>query len=164
MRPEDPVDLNKHLYMFPVQLAGLAARDSLRLKAGSCLYGHNLDETVSPVEAGLNWVIGKDRRTPGDPRATFLGNERVLRELKEGVHRKRVGMIVEGSPARGTKLSWPRLWRIADDLTFPCRGSHYLFRRKTNWQSHIWDPVTVPREGHRNALCRECVLQKGSGC
>lgn len=102
MRPEDTVELTKYLYKFPVQLAGLAARDSLRLEAGLCLYGHDLDESVSPVEAGLNWVIGKDRRTPGDSRANFLGNERVLRELKEGVRRKRVGMIVQGSPARGT--------------------------------------------------------------
>ena len=152
MRPEDTVELTKHLYKFPVQLAGLAARDSLRLEAGLCLYGHDLDETVSPVEAGLNWVIGKDRRTPGDPRATFLGNERVLRELKEGVTRKRIGMIVDGSPARGTCLSWPGLWRITDYLTLPYRGSHYLFRRKTNWQGHIWNPVTVPRKEHRNGL------------
>lgn len=41
-----------------VQLAGLGARDSLRLEAGMCLYGHDLDESVSPVEAGLSWVIG----------------------------------------------------------------------------------------------------------
>lgn len=42
-----------------VMLIGLGARDSLRLEAGMCLYGHDLDETVSPVEAGLTWVIGK---------------------------------------------------------------------------------------------------------
>jgi aminomethyltransferase len=42
----------------PVQLAGLGARDSLRLEAGMCLYGHDLDEDTSPVEAGLSWVIG----------------------------------------------------------------------------------------------------------
>lgn len=133
MRPEDTVEITKHLYKFPVQLAGLAARDSLRLEAGLCLYGHDLDETVSPVEAGLNWVIGKDRRTPGDSRANFLGNDRVLRELKEGVNRKRTGMIIEGSPARGTYLSWPGLRRVADDLALPCRRSHNLFRREANW-------------------------------
>lgn len=110
MRPEDTVELTKHLLKFPVQLAGLAARDSLRLEAGLCLYGHDLDESVSPVESGLNWVIGKDRRVLGDPRANFLGNERVLRELKEGTSRKRIGMIVQGSPARGTYLFSSRLW------------------------------------------------------
>jgi len=152
MRPEDTVEFTKHLHKFPVQLAGLAARDSLRLEAGLCLYGHDLDETVSPVEAGLNWVIGKDRRTPGDSRANFLGNERVLRELKEGVNRKRIGMIVEGSPARGMYLFWPGLWRVADDPAFPCRRSPHLFRRETSWQSYIWNPVTIPREEHRNGL------------
>jgi len=128
MRPEDTVELTKHLYKFPVQLAGLAARDSLRLEAGLCLYGHDLDESVSPVEAGLNWVIGKDRRVLGDPRASFLGNERVLRELKEGVSRKRVGILVQGSPARGAYLYWAELWGVADDLALPGRGSHHIFR------------------------------------
>ena len=75
MRSEDTVELIKHLYKLPVQLVSLAAHDSLRLEAGLCLYGHDLDESVSPVESGLNWVIGKDRRMPGDLRANFIGNE-----------------------------------------------------------------------------------------
>ena len=80
-----------------VQLAGLAARDSLRLEAGMCLYGHDLDESVSPVEGALAWTVGKDRRETGD----FNGAERVLRELKEGPPRRRVGLLVsKGSPAR----------------------------------------------------------------
>ena len=48
-----------------LQLAGLGARDSLRLEAGMCLYGHDLDDSTTPVEAALSWVIGKDRRTAG---------------------------------------------------------------------------------------------------
>jgi len=85
-----------------VQLAGLAARDSLRLEAGMCLYGHDLDESVSPVEGALAWTVGKDRRAAGD----FLGAERVLHELKEGPPRRRVGLLVSaGSPAReGTRV------------------------------------------------------------
>ncbi|KAJ9106288.1 hypothetical protein QFC21_001433 [Naganishia friedmannii] len=79
-----------------VQLTGLGARDSLRLEAGMCLYGNDLDESVSPIEAGLAWVVGKDRRATGD----FIGAERVLRELKEGPSRRRVGLEILGSPAR----------------------------------------------------------------
>jgi len=88
-----------------VKLAGLAARDSLRLEAGLCLYGHDLDETVGIGEAGLAWVVGKDRRTPG----AFVGAERTLRELQKGgvgITRKRIGLVVEkGAPAReGAKI------------------------------------------------------------
>ncbi|KAM0748525.1 glycine cleavage system T protein [Meredithblackwellia eburnea MCA 4105] len=81
-----------------VKLAGLAARDSLRLEAGLCLYGHDLDEGTGVGEAGLGWVVGKDRRTPG----SFIGSERTLAELKKGgTTRKRVGLVVEkGPPAR----------------------------------------------------------------
>lgn len=85
-----------------VRFAGLGARDSLRLEAGMCLYGHDLDETTTPVEAGLSWVIGKDRRVTGG----FNGSEIILQQLKPkkdggGVERRRIGLIVEGAPARG---------------------------------------------------------------
>ncbi|CAD6892657.1 unnamed protein product [Tilletia laevis] len=79
----------------PTQPVGLAARDSLRLEAGMCLYGHDLDTSVSPVEGALAWVVGKDRRAAAD----FLGAERVLRELKEGPARRRVGLIIEAGPS-----------------------------------------------------------------
>ena len=80
-----------------VQPIGLGARDSLRLEAGLCLYGHDIDETTSPVEAGLRWSIGKRRREEGG----FPGADRVLRELKEGPERKLVGIKPEGrAPAR----------------------------------------------------------------
>jgi aminomethyltransferase len=79
-----------------VELAGLGARDSLRLEAGLCLYGHDLDDTVSPVEGNLTWTIGKRRRIEGG----FLGAEHILPQIKGGVSRRRVGIIVEGAPAR----------------------------------------------------------------
>ena len=53
------MELTELLVRGPVQLTGLGARDSLRLEAGMCLYGHDLDENTSPIEAGLTWVIGK---------------------------------------------------------------------------------------------------------
>ncbi|MDX2263660.1 MAG: glycine cleavage system aminomethyltransferase GcvT [Hyphomicrobiales bacterium] len=74
---------------------GLGARDTLRLEAGLCLYGRELDETTSPVEAGLAWSIPKRRREEGG----FPGTERILRELRDGPRRKRVGLIMDGDEA-----------------------------------------------------------------
>jgi aminomethyltransferase len=80
-----------------VQPIGLGARDSLRLEAGLCLYGSDIDTNTSPVEAGLAWVIGKRRRAQGG----FPGASRILGELKNGVARKRVGIKPLGrAPAR----------------------------------------------------------------
>jgi len=80
-----------------VALAGLGARDSLRLEAGLCLYGNDIDESTSPVEAGLAWTIPKARRTIGG----YPGADIILKHLSEGVKRKRVGFISGGPPARG---------------------------------------------------------------
>ena len=76
---------------------GLAARDSLRLEAGLCLYGHDLSEEVSPIEGMLAWTMSKRRRDEGG----FLGYETVKRHIDEGVKTKRCGFIVEGkAPVR----------------------------------------------------------------
>ncbi|MQA66745.1 MAG: glycine cleavage system aminomethyltransferase GcvT [Alphaproteobacteria bacterium] len=82
---------------------GLGARDTLRLEAGLCLYGHDIDTTTTPVEAGLAWTISKRRRAEGG----FPGAARIQRELAEGPARKRVGIRPEGrAPARdGTAVS-----------------------------------------------------------
>jgi aminomethyltransferase len=86
-----------------VKPIGLGARDSLRLEAGLCLYGHDIDETTSPVEADLVWSIGKRRRSEGG----FIGAKRVLAEIAAGPKRKRVGVKPEGrAPAReGTVIT-----------------------------------------------------------
>jgi aminomethyltransferase len=77
--------------------AGLGARDSLRLEAGLCLYGTDLDELTTPVEANLAWTIGKRRRAEGG----FTGSAVVLDQLKTGPHRLRVGLRPTGkAPAR----------------------------------------------------------------
>ncbi len=77
--------------------AGLGARDSLRLEAGLPLYGHDIDELTSPVEAGLTWTIGKRRRIAWD----FPGAAAIRDQLDNGPARHRVGLLVEGrSPAR----------------------------------------------------------------
>jgi aminomethyltransferase len=85
-----------------VQPIGLGARDSLRLEAGLCLYGHDIDETTSPIEAALAWSIQKRRRVEGN----FPGAERIQDELANGPKRRRVGIKPEGrAPAReGTEI------------------------------------------------------------
>lgn len=75
-----------------VDLAGLAARDSLRLEAGLCLYGHDLDATTSPIEAALAWTIQARRRAEGN----FPGAGRILAELRDGPSRRRVGLAPIG--------------------------------------------------------------------
>jgi aminomethyltransferase len=79
-----------------VKPIGLGARDSLRLEAGLPLYGHDLDETISPVEAGLNFAVARRRRDAAD----FPGATRILSELGGVLDRVRVGLFVEGAPAR----------------------------------------------------------------
>lgn len=87
-----------------LRLAGLGARDSLRLEAGMCLYGHDLDDSTTPPEAALNFIIPKNRRTAID--IGFNGAETIIPQLTpvskggKGVSRRRIGLLVEGAPAR----------------------------------------------------------------
>lgn len=85
-----------------VKPIGLGARDSLRLEAGLCLYGHDMDPSRDPVEADLSWVIQKRRRDAGD----FPGAARILKALEHGAAEKRVGIQpLEKAPAReGTEI------------------------------------------------------------
>ena len=89
-----------------VQPIGLGARDSLRLEAGMCLYGHDIDQLTSPVEGNLTWAIQKVRRVEGARAGGFVGADRILRELSFGTKRLRVGLRPEGgAPMReGTLL------------------------------------------------------------
>ncbi|EDW12711.1 aminomethyltransferase, mitochondrial [Drosophila mojavensis] len=82
-----------------LRLAGLGARDSLRLEAGLCLYGNDIDAQITPVEAALAWLVAKRRRTTAD----FPGAQPILQQLKEGVQRRRIGLQMLGAkvpPAR----------------------------------------------------------------
>jgi len=85
---------------------GLGARDSLRLEAGMCLYGHDIDTTTTPIEAGLSWAIQKVRRRGGAREGGFPGAEVILGQLETGPARLRVGLLPEGrAPMReGTQL------------------------------------------------------------
>jgi aminomethyltransferase len=79
-----------------VQAVGLGARDSLRLEAGLCLYGHELDTGTTPVEAALMWSISKERRVDGARAGGFPGADKIFEQAAAGATRKRVGLLVEG--------------------------------------------------------------------
>lgn len=84
-----------------VQPIGLGARDSLRLEAGLCLYGNDIDQTTTPVEAALEWGMQKARKTGGARAGGFPGSARILSELDSGAARRRVGLKPEGkAPVR----------------------------------------------------------------
>jgi len=85
-----------------VKPIGLGARDTLRLEAGLCLYGHDIDQSTTPVEADLGFALGKRRREQGG----FIGSAVIQRQLRDGAARKRVGLKPEGrAPARdGTEV------------------------------------------------------------
>jgi aminomethyltransferase len=77
-----------------VKPIGLGARDSLRLEAGLCLYGHDLNTQISPIEASLIWSISKSRRVDGSNAGGFIGSNVILNQIANGVNRKRVGLKV----------------------------------------------------------------------
>jgi aminomethyltransferase len=84
-----------------VQMAGLGARDTLRLEAGLCLHGNDISSTTTPVEAGLAWAIQKVRRPNGTRYAGYLGSEVIDQQLAHGMRHKRTGLIgLERTPVR----------------------------------------------------------------
>lgn len=89
-----------------VRLAGLGARDTLRLEAGMCLYGQDIDEATTPVEAALEWAVGAVRRAGGARAGGFPGETVILEQLQRGAPRRRRGILPEGqAPVRaGTEL------------------------------------------------------------
>ena len=76
-----------------VEFIGLGARDSLRLEAGLCLYGHDIDQATTPIEASLTWAIQKARRSNGSRASGFIGSEIILKQLAGGTNKKRVGFL-----------------------------------------------------------------------
>ena len=79
-----------------VETIGLGARDSLRLEAGLCLYGHDLDQQTTPVESSLLWALSKPRRVDGERPGGYPGAEIIMAQIANGVSRKRVGIQPEG--------------------------------------------------------------------
>jgi aminomethyltransferase len=101
--PAEPAEtlakaLLEHSDVLPI---GLGARDSLRLEAGLCLYGHDIDTTTTPVEGALEWSIQKSRRHGGARASGFPGADTILQQLEKGAPRRRVGLKAEGrAPVR----------------------------------------------------------------
>ncbi len=94
---EDAVAVAEALLAQPeVAPIGLGARDTLRLEAGLCLYGHDIDETTTPVEAGLAWAIGRRRREAGD----FPGAAAILRQLPRGLRANGSASVRTAAPRR----------------------------------------------------------------
>jgi aminomethyltransferase len=101
------VALARSLLNLPeVKPAGLGARDTLRLEAGLCLYGHDIDTRTSPIQAGLSWAIQKVRRPGGERAGHYPGAAAIETQLAQGVTHKRVGLVgLERVPVReGSKL------------------------------------------------------------
>jgi len=95
--PNDKAEELARLLLAQPEVApiGLGARDSLRLEAGLCLYGHDMDTNTTPVEASLGWALSKVRRADGARAGGYPGADVILRQLSEGVASKRVGLLVK---------------------------------------------------------------------
>lgn len=142
---------------------GLGARDSLRLEAGLCLYGHDIDTTTTPVEAGLTWAIQKVRRPGGARAGGYPGADRVARDLAEGPARKRVGLrpegrapMREGVPLYATEISDEQIGSITSGGFGPTVGGPvamgYVSADHAEIGTQIWgelrgkrQPVTVAK-------------------
>ena len=134
----------------PVEMAGLAARDSLRLEAGMCLYGHDLNESIKPAAAGLTWVVGKDRRETAD----FIGAEKVLEEIKAGPQQRRVGLVIDGAPAREGALlylagSEESVGAVTSGIPSPTTGKNIAMAYVTNGNHKKGTQLEVQVRGKR---------------
>jgi aminomethyltransferase len=85
-------EFTKKLIENGAHLIGLGARDTLRLEAGLCLYGHELGENITPIEANLTWAISKERMENGG----FIGSDKIMNQLNDGTKQIRVGIKPEG--------------------------------------------------------------------
>ncbi|XP_038265979.1 aminomethyltransferase, mitochondrial isoform X3 [Dermochelys coriacea] len=126
-----------------VQLAGLAARDSLRLEAGLCLYGNDIDETTTPVEAALVWTLGKRRRVAMD----FPGATVIVPQIKGKVKRKRVGLISTGPPIRPhmpiLSLEGRPIGKVTSGCPSPCLKKNVAMGYVEGEQSRVGTMLAV---------------------
>jgi aminomethyltransferase len=143
-----------------VRLAALGARDTLRMEAGLCLYGHELDENTTPPEAGLTWVVAKARREGA--KNAFIGSERILAQIKDKSYKQlRAGLLAEkGPPAREgavlETLDGEPVGKVTSGTMSPCLKKNIAIayidkpfnKQKTELQAVIRNkkyPITVTK-------------------
>ena len=133
---------------------GLGARDSLRLEAGLCLYGHDIDTTTTPVEAALEWSVQKSRRNGGAARRRFPGAEKILSQFEKGAPRRRVGLTA-GRPRAGARR---RQLLFADAASSEADRQGHLRRLRPEPQCAGGDGLSADiARRHRHALSsRKC--------
>jgi len=146
---KDAISFARKLLADPdVHPAGLGSRDSLRLEAGLCLYGHDIDENTSPIAASLLWTIGKRRREEGG----FLGSDIILPQIKAGTAQKRVGFLLTGPPAReGATVHDPKtdvqIGHITSGTQSPVLKKNIAMGYIAKEFSKIDTPITVKVRG-----------------
>ena len=153
------------------RLCGLGPRDSLRLEAGLCLYGNDLEQHLTPVEAGLTWTIGKSRREDW----TMLGGEVLKQQVADGVKQRRVGFVTTGAPSRqgceitdldGNKvrtrlsLSLPTLLWVWSVMSCLAERPHTAGADR---RDQLWRLQPQPGQEHRHGLRGQAFRQGGDG-
>jgi aminomethyltransferase len=141
-----------------VKPAGLGARDTLRLEAGLCLYGHDIDQTTTPVEAGLAWAIAKVRRAGGARAGGYPGADVVGRQMATGCEVKRVGLIgSQRVPVRegaviigshGDKLGKVTSGTLSPSLNYPIAMA-YVAAEKASVGQNLFSEVRGQRQPMR---------------
>jgi len=132
-----------------VKPVGLAARDSLRLEMGYPLYGHDIDDTTSPIEADISWIMGKHKNNK-----TFIGAERVLAEIENGASRVRVGVKLTG---RGVAREGAEIRNDADEkIGVLTSGGHSQTMKPSISKAKL--PMSVSQNMPARRLAIWCLL------
>jgi aminomethyltransferase len=138
---------------------GLGARDSLRLEAGLCLYGHDIDSTTTPVEGALQWSIQKSRRNGGARAGGFFGAEVILAQLEHGAPRRRVGLkpegrapVREGAPLFGDESSNQQIGTVTSGGFGPSLGAPIAMGYLPTPQATSGGTVSAELRGQRLPL------------
>ena len=142
------------------EMAGLVARDSLRLEAGLCLYGQDIDEDISVMDAGLGWAVGRARRIGGKREGGFQGAERTLAEFKGGATWQRVGAqsntnrpVRSGTQIFADEKTTLALGNVTSGSPAPSVGTPVVMMRlKATYEFSAGDVVWADVRGRRVAL------------